>query len=227
MRYFRYGGNRSTERAAQRERFKELSLEQRKIERRANLRDFFATVVFFTVWCATVSAAAIALSLIPSAENDLLFVLQIIGNVILVLGAIIVGLILAALVASPLYSKIFRTTLPTSRTVLHAACAHLRRFYGLCEPYVITKCFDSTDANFVGHDVCIFVVGKELRITANIVYGFADSDCDLGCYSFLCDELTLNKIDEDGQLSLELSAGDVSFRLGYRARGYIMRNLIL
>ena len=112
------------------------------------------------------------------------------------------------------------------KETLLKASAHLRDYYGFNEPYIITKCFDSTDKKFIGCDVCIFVCNNELRITKDIVHGFLYGEKDLGCYAFKADEITLSKQIDEACLRCELSTKDLTFLLGYRAKKYIEENFI-
>lgn len=100
----------------------------------------------------------------------------------------------------------------------------LREFYGWKEPCVVTKCYESSDKAFKNHDVCIYVTENELRIAANLKYGFSNREKDLGCYAFAPDEISLTQIQEESFLAAELKAGDIVFRLGRRAKGYIEKN---
>lgn len=59
------------------------------------------------------------------------------------------------------------------KKIFSKACGHLRDYYELQEPYIITNCFEATDKNFKNHDVCIFVVGDELRLTTDLVRGIS------------------------------------------------------
>ncbi|MBR2971027.1 MAG: hypothetical protein IKC48_04460 [Clostridia bacterium] len=112
------------------------------------------------------------------------------------------------------------------KEIFRSACSHLRDYYSLQNPYIITKCYDATDKTFKNHDVCIFVAGDELRITTDIVQGFLHGKRDLGCYAFKRDEITLTKLYRDNLLMAHLQAGDFIFLLGYRAKGFIQKNFI-
>jgi hypothetical protein len=117
------------------------------------------------------------------------------------------------------------------KIVFSKACSHLRDYYELKEPYIITKCFDSSNKVFKDHDVCIFVIDDELRITTDLIRGFLYPEKDLGCYSFKKNEIVLTKISNGNHLILELKASDgvsdeVVFLLGYRAKGFIKKNFL-
>ena len=100
----------------------------------------------------------------------------------------------------------------------------MRDYYELQEPYIITKCFDATNKIFKNHDVCIFVVGDELRLTTDIVHGFLYEERDLGCYAFKRDEITLSKQQNGNHLIAELKSDNAIFLLLYRAKRFIEEN---
>ena len=94
------------------------------------------------------------------------------------------------------------------------------------EPYIITKCFDAADKRFRDHDVCIFLVGDELRITTDLVRGFLHGERDLGCYAFSRKEITVSKQQDGEHLVAELKSDNTFFVLGYRAKGFIEKNFL-
>lgn len=110
-----------------------------------------------------------------------------------------------------------------TRQILSKACEGLREYYHLQEPCLVTKCYEASDNRFTNRDVCIFVVGNELCITANLQYGFIYGNKDLGCYAFCSDEISLSQRQEEGRLVTELTVGQMSFQLGKRAAGFIKK----
>ena len=74
--------------------------------------------------------------------------------------------------------------------------------------------------------MCIFVVGNELRITADLVRGFLHGERDLGCYVFKREEITISKLQHGKYLMAELKADNAVFVLGYRAKAFIYKNFI-
>ncbi len=149
-------------------------------------------------------------------------------------GLWILGVLLAFLLAifsymltQPLWNRAEKYSLPAiKKETLSKATLHLRNYYGLRQPYLLTKCFDATDDRWKNHDVCIFIVDNELRITTDLVHGFLYGERDLGCYAFKRSEITLSKHKDNKGLKLELRAGNEYFVLGYRAKGFIERNFI-
>lgn len=220
MRYFKYKNTQTTQKNAFKLWYAEMTKKEKKLYRKEKARNTVATIVFFAVMFLVGGSIGFALSRIDFSDNVFLLIIELIGFVLLAILGMIAAVIVGGLASSPLWSK--NNTYPTFRkNMLSEACAPLREYYGLCEPFIVTKCFDSSDKDFDNHDVCIFVAGDELRITTDINRGFFHGERDLGCYAFSRDEIALSKIQKDAQLVLELNASDMVFHLGYRAKGYI------
>ena len=147
---------------------------------------------------------------------------------LVIVGAAIIGYVLliaygflTAILTKPLWKKVASFHIPSmKKEIFSKACKHLRDYYQLQDPYIITKCFNSTDKKFANHDVCIFVVGDELRITTNLVRGFLHGERDLGCYAFKKEEITISKQNDGNHLVAKLKANNIVFLLGYRAKGF-------
>ena len=151
-----------------------------------------------------------------------------IGIVFIGFILLIIGAVLTFVLTMPLWKKVGSFNIPSmKKEIFSKACEHLRDYYKLQEPYIITKCFDATDKKFQNHDVCIFVVGDELRLTTNIVRGFLYGERDLGCYAFKQEEITLSKQKNGDRLVAELRADNAIFLLGYRAKGFINKNFFV
>ncbi|MBQ7344177.1 MAG: hypothetical protein IJW53_05395 [Clostridia bacterium] len=220
MRYFKYKNTQTVEKNAYKLWYAEMTKKEKKLYRREKARNTVATIVFFAVMFLVGGSIAFALSRIGFFDNVFLLIIELIVFGFLVIFGMIAAIIVGGLVSSPLWSK--NNTYPTFRkNMLREACAPLREYYGLCEPFIVTKCFVSSNKDFDNHDVCVFVVGDELRITTDINRGFFHGERDLGCYAFSRDEIKLSKIQRDDRLVLELSVSDTVFHLGYRAKSYI------
>ncbi len=74
------------------------------------------------------------------------------------------------------------------------ACAHLRAYYGVKEPYLITKCYEDSGKRFENKDICLFVSDGELRITKDLIKGFLHAERDVGCYTMTSDEISLKTV---------------------------------
>ncbi|MBR5251803.1 MAG: hypothetical protein IKV52_03155 [Oscillospiraceae bacterium] len=146
----------------------------------------------------------------------------LIGFVLIVLSDIV-----AAVLTTPFWKKAESYNVPKMKNEFSSkACEHLRSYYGLQQPYIVTKCFDATDEKFCNKDICVFVVGEELRITTDIVKGFIHGERDLGCYAFEKQEIVLTKKHRDNQLVVQLEADGTMFLLGYKAKRFIEKNFI-
>ena len=225
MRYFKYKGLKTTEKEAQKALFAELTKEEKRIVRKEKLLDFLGLNVFFAVFLGGFGFCVWGLKQIPFPELLFEVIMRHIANFILGAAGFVLFFIIGALVSTPIYSKTSGQQLIYQK-YLAKACEHLREFYGLQEPCIVTKCYDASDKKFKDHDVCIFVVGDELRITTNLKNGFFHEEKDLGCHAFRRDEISLSKIEGTKFLMAELKAGDTVFLLGYRAKGFIEKHFL-
>ena len=227
MRYFRYKNTNKNISNAFKEQYKTLTADEKRTFRKEKQWRKFRTVVSLIIFISCIVAGIFLLKSIPLPRAWFLKVLVIIGEVIvgflllIACGALTVGLTM------PFWKKVESFQIPTmKREIFSKACGHLRDYYELRDPYIITKCFDATDKNFQNHDVCIFVVGGELRITADLVRGFLHGERDLGCYAFKQEEITLSKQESGNHLSVVLRTDNMFFLLGYRAKGFIEKNFL-
>jgi hypothetical protein len=91
----------------------------------------------------------------------------------------------------------------------------------------VTKCYCSSDKRFTRHDVCIYVVEDELRITANLHYGFFDPKRDLGCYCMAPQEICLSETRHEDRPAIELTVDGVSFALGIKAKSFVEKYVVV
>ena len=223
MRYFRYKHTGRVYNDAWKAEFAKLTKDEQKNVRKNKILQAIGTIAFFAVIIACFAGGCIAIKQIPKPERSLLLVLYYFVKVLLSIVNFGFSGFVGYMVALPILKKITETPYAFRRQTLYDACAPLRKFYGLQEPYVLTKCFECSNEKFNNHDVCIFVHEDELRITTDLLRGFAYGDRDLGCYAFRLDEIILTKQEREGHLALELKADNVVFLLGYRAKGYIKK----
>jgi hypothetical protein len=99
----------------------------------------------------------------------------------------------------------------------------IRKYYGLSDEYLITKCFESTNTLFNDHDICIFRYGNEIRMTTDIVKGFINGNCDLGCYSIKFNELKIYKDDYNDKRVTVLEFDKEKFVIGIKAYSYMSK----
>lgn len=225
MRYFRYKNTNKNFNSALKEQYKALIADEKRTARKMRRWESISTIILIIAFFSCAIAGCCLITLIPKPSGWLLGNLVLIGKVMLGLIVLIVSGFLAVKLTKPLWKKAGSYDLPRmKKEIFSKACSHLREYYGLQEPYIVTKCFDASDKTFKNHDVCIFVVGEELRITTDLMRGFLHGERDLGCYAFRQDEITLSKREEGNRLIAELRAGDTYFSLGYRAKGFIEKN---
>ena len=214
---------------AMREQYLSLTEDEKRTVRKEKFWSALNCGVLFIAFFTCVVASVFFLKKIPNTENAWLEALIIIGKTLAGLILIFISCIIAYWITFPLRRKAEKYNIPLKikKEIFHKACKHLRDYYGLQEPYIITKCFDSTDAKFKNHDVCIFIVGDELRITTDLINGFLYGSKDLGCYAFKRNESAIAKKYKNNRLIAELKANDTVFLLGYRAKAFIEKNFTL
>ncbi len=227
MRYFKYKKTDKNIKIAFKEQYKTLTEEEKRTVRREKVWRKISEIISAVFFFACMVMGIFALKQIPIPENWFLEILVIIGVVLLGIILLVISGVVSLGLTMPLWKKVDSFHLPTmKKEIFSKACGHLREYYGLQEPYIVTKCFDATEEAFKNHDVCIFVINDELRITTDLVKGFLHGERDLGCYALTCDEITISKRQEGKRLIAELKAKDITFLLGYRAKGFIEKNFI-
>ena len=222
MRYFRYKNTDKNVKNALKEQYKTLIEDEKRTFCKKKRWQKFSTIVTLTIFICCIIAVSFLLISIPAPNDNFLEVLVIVGKGIVGFILLIVSGGLTAILTTPLWKKVETFDIPLmKKEIFSKACKHLRDYYQLQEPYIITKCFEATDKNFQNHDVCIFIVGDELRITTDLIQGFLHGERDLGCYAFKTEEITLLKRNNGKHLVAELRADNTVFLLGYRAKGFI------
>ena len=227
MRYFRYKNADRNINNALKEQYKSLTENEKRIFRKEKRWRKLSTATQLVIYFSCIAVGVYLLKLIPEPSGWYWEILTFIGKILAGLVFVILGGILTVAFTMPLWKKVESFHLPSiKKEIFSKACGHLRDYYGLQEPYIITKCFDSTDKKFQNHDVCIFVVDDELRLTTDLVNGFLHGERDKGCYAFERDEITLSKQQDGTHLIVELRTNSIAFKLGYRAKGYIVKNFL-
>ena len=222
MRYFKYKNTNKNIDNALKEQYKTLTEDEKRTFRKEKRWRKFSTIVSMIIYISCIVVGIFLLKSIPVPSAWFLEILVIVGKVIVGFILLIVGGVITVGLTMPLWKKVESFHIPSmKKEIFSKACTHLRDYYQLQEPYIITKCFDATDDKFKNHDVCIFIVGNELRITTDLVRGFLHGERDLGCYAFKKEEITLSKQQDGNHLIAELKVGDTIFLLGYRAKGFI------
>ena len=227
MRYYKYKNTDKNIHNALKEQYKTLTEDEKRTFRKEKRWRKFSTIVSLIIYISCIVAGIFLLKSIPLPSAWFLEILVIVGEVIIGFILLIASGVLTVALTMPLWKKVESFHVPSiKKDIFSKACKHLRDYYQLQEPYLITKCFDSTDKKFENHDVCIFVVGDELRITTDLVRGFLHGERDLGCYAFKKEEITLSKQNVGNHLIAELKANNIVFLLGYRAKGFIDKSFL-
>lgn len=226
MRYIKYDGKIPNLETIQRNGRLQTAAVQRQL-RKAKLLNILGTVVFWLLFVILGGTLAFLVTwIVPDEEGVVGVILNFVGKGILSGFGFILAAIVAAVAASPLWGKRQITEKALLREALSNACGELRKFYQMHEPICVTKCYTSSDRRFDRHDVCIFVVDNELRITANLHYGFFDPKRDLGCYALTQQEITLTDTQYKDRATVELRAEDVTFVLASKARAFIEKEFL-
>lgn len=227
MRYFKYTYTNKTYSNALKEQYKSLTKDEKATVRKEKMWTKISIVVYFVLFAIFLLMAYCLLEFTPPQEKwGWAFALGA-AKVLIGLVLFILSGVLAAVLVTPFWKKAESYNVPKMKKEISSkACEHLRSYYGLQQPYIITKCFDATDKKFCNKDVCVFFVGEELRITTDIVKGFIHGERDLGCYAFKKQEIVLTKKHRSNQLAVKLEADGTMFLLGYKSKRFIENNFI-
>ena len=223
MKYFKYRNINKVQQLANKQRLASLGKDEKKkakrSERLTKLVSFCGIIFFFCCF----GMFLFFIKLIPVPKNTFLIILYGIGCVILGLIALIISAISTLIPFGILLDKV-RYNLPEMRKdFIKKASEPIRKYYGLSDEYLITKCFESTNTLFNDHDICIFRYGNEIRMTTDIVKGFINGNCDLGCYSIKFNELKTYKDDYNNKRATILEFDKEKFVIGIKAYSYIAK----
>lgn len=227
MRYFKHKNTEKSVENALKEQYIALIRDEKRTLHKEKIWRRVSSIASLIIFFFCVFASVYLLYIIPNPSDEWLEILVIIGKVICGPILFIISGFVTAVITSPLWKKSDSYNIPLMKAeIFSKACEHLRNYYGLEEPYIVTKCYDSTDKKFINHDVCIFISNDELRITTDLVRGFLYGERDLGCYAFKQGEIVLSKKRDHNLLIAELKVGDIVFLLGYRAKRFIEHSFI-
>ena len=223
MKYFKYRNINKVQQLANKQRLASLGKDEKKkakrSERLTKLVSFCGIIFFFCCFGMFI----FFIKLIPIPKNTFLIILYGIACVILGLIALIISAISTLIPFGILLDKV-RYNLPEMRKeFIKKASEPIRKYYGLSDEYLITKCFESTNTLFNDHDICIFRYGNEIRMTTDIVKGFINGNCDLGCYSIKFNELKIYKDDYNNKRATILEFDKEKFVIGIKAYSYIAK----
>lgn len=226
MRYFKYQNYEHMEDPSLRERFALLLKKEKRLKARRKWLSRLGNIVFVLVWALLFGGCIILISLLfPPSDSIFEKILNAILSGALAIFAGVITALPAILAAIPFWNKKSTSLKTKKQELLSMLCANLRDFYGLQEPHIVTKCYDASDKRFKNHDICLFVVGDELRLTTNLLNGFFHREKDLGCYAFCREEIFLSQGTEPSR-TVELKAAGNSFLLAARARPFLEKHFL-
>ena len=223
MKYFKYKNMNKVQRIADKEYLASLGKDkEKKIRRSRILKKLLSNtgIILFVLFFALV---IYLITLIPEPESSFLTIVYGIGSGLLALiGLVVVGILIVVPIGY-LMDKVDYDYPRMSKEFISKACEPIRKHYGLSEEYLITKCFSASNSYFNNHDICIFRFDNEIRITTDIVKGFINDHCDLGCYSIKFDELKVYKAYYDNKRVTVLEFGNEMFIVGIKGYSYIIK----
>lgn len=223
MRYFKYSGPWPDIEAER----KEYAEGCPKRHMRNEHWHVFGTVVFFAVFLLVFAGLIWLLSLIlPKGDNIFDWAIRFMGYGFGGLIGFICSIVLGTLASTPFWNIDRKVSKSRMQQVMQKSTEHLRNFYEYQEPCLVTKCYRCSDHNWNRHDVCLFVVGDELRITTNLQYGFFRPERDLGCYAFRRQDILLKDALFRDTPAVELQADGVSFILGRNAISFSEKHFV-
>lgn len=223
MKYFKYRNISKVQQLAYKERLASLGKdEQKKIKRSDRLTKLLSiSGLIFFICCFGLFIFFI--QLIPIPTHSFLKVLRGIGCVLLGMLGLSISMFITMFIFGILISKVEYNLPEMRKEFIQKASEPIRKYYGLSDEYLITKCFESTNTLFNDHDICIFRYGNEIRMTTDIVKGFINGNCDLGCYSIKFNELKIYKDDYNDKRATILEFDKEKFVIGIKAYSYIFK----
>lgn len=223
MKYFKYRNINKVQQLAYKERLASLGKdEQKKIKRSDRLTKLLSiSGLIFFICCF--GLFILFIQLIPVPTHSFLKVLRGIGCVLLGMLGLSISMFTTMFIFGILISKVEYNLPEMRKEFIKKASEPIRKYYGLSDEYLITKCFESTNTLFNNHDICIFRYGNEIRMTTDIVKGFVNGNCDLGCYSIKFKELKIYKDDYNDKRATILEFDKEKFVIGIKAYSYISK----
>ena len=223
MKYFKYRNINKVQQLAYKERLASFGKdEQKKIKRSRRLtKTLSISGICFFVVCFGLFIYFI--KLIPVPTHSFFKVLRGIGCVLLGMLGLLISMFTTMFTFGILISKVEYNLPEMRKEFIKKASEPIRKYYGLSDEYLITKCFESTNTSFNNHDICIFRYGNEIRMTTDVIKGFINGNCDLGCYSIKFNELKIYKDDYNDKRATILEFDKEKFVIGIKAYSYISK----
>lgn len=221
MRYFKC--EPFTESDTYRRQYAELTAQQKRDYRKHRWLSKLGFLVFLLVSGSILAAGywLVKHAFSYSQQNVLLTVAMTAVEIVFVICVVIAAVGLGLVAGLPFWNTGMGHEKAARKLLLQKGCEQYRKYYGFREPFLVTKCFDSTDKRFRKHDVCLFTVDGELRLTVNLHYGFFDPDRDLGCYGFSREEVSVEEALWEEHPAVKLTAEETTFFLGSRALPFL------
>jgi hypothetical protein len=240
MRYFKYNHPKKTEKEIYKAELAAFGEKERRLLRKEKACGITAAVIAWAVGIAVFIFINYLSALLCTAQEA--FIAEADSVIIKILFFLIIGIVMIALFfvsiivagiaagfsALPLWnmeSKAHKQLKSIRREHLHEisskACEHIVEFYGLREPSITTKCYDSTDVKFKNKDIVIFECGGEIRIIRSFFGSVNLSENDFGCYAFKNREFSVSYTEYKGKRAALLDLGEVKLTLAARAKPFI------
>lgn len=219
MNYFKYGKVNKLKILADKEYLKSLGKDKEKKIIRSRRLVRLLSIIGVLLFIFLFGLLTYLIALIPIDDSFLRGITSTFLEVI----ALILSILAVIFTVGVLIKKVEYNYPQMHKEYIARACADVRRYYKLNDNYLITKCFDSTNKTFNMHDVCIFRYNNEIRITSDIVRGFINSHCDLGCYSIDINDLVIFKDDFNGKRATIIEFENIKFVIGIKAYSFLMK----
>ena len=237
MRYFKYPHAKKANKTAKEIYKAELAEFDERGKKLLHKEKFWGVSSTVVGWTFGIAVSVLLFYLSRSfnlPETDILFVniIHIVLEAVFKLAMFLVSIILAAIAAflaampfAKLQEKATKELKGIRRARLHEitrkAAEHLRKFYGLRDPYIVTKCYESSNSKFRRKDVCIFECNGEIRIMRLLDNVLNLGECDIGCYAFENGEISLAYGEYKGKTAAGLAVGETKFTLAARAKPFM------
>jgi len=227
MKYFKCRNTNRLDKTVFNEQIKSLNKKKRKKYKRQKL---FKILLFF-LWLIVVLTGIfcfISLSnlITVSGEKSLVNILLKILRLLIIPIGIFITLIFSVFIIGKISDKIDWLKIPEkTKEIIKNACEQLRKFYGFNSPFIVTKCYSSSNERFIRQDVCLFFKDNKIRITKDIYNGFTKGINDLGCYEFELREIEINYIIFNNKTATEIISENMNFILGKRAKFFIEKSI--
>ncbi|MBE6762609.1 MAG: hypothetical protein E7551_10060, partial [Ruminococcaceae bacterium] len=142
MRYYKYKNTDKNINNALKEQYKTLTEDEKRTFRKEKRWRKFSTIVSLIIYISCIVAGIFLLKSIPLPSAWFLEILVIVGEVIIGFILLIASGVLTVALTMPLWKKVESFHIPSiKKDIFSKACKHLRDYYQLQEPYLITKCF--------------------------------------------------------------------------------------